>query len=209
MDHDDSPGDGSGERSSDSGHPHPLPPGQRLVEARRPNHYGRVPRVDLQTWRLTISGATADGAEHRLSWGELGELPRTEFVADHHCASRRTLADVHWAGVGCRDLLERFPPAQTAPYALAYASYGYHSNVTVDDLLAPQALLATHMNGQPLAPEHGWPLRLILPHLYGWKGPKWLVALEFHHEPRRGFWEQRGHHFTGDVWREERFAHQE
>lgn len=75
--------------------------------------------------------------------------------------------------------------------------------------MSPRALLATHMNGELLAPEHGWPLRLVLPHLYGWKGPKWLVAIELLTSARRGFWEQRGYHFTGDVWREERFAHQE
>ena len=69
--------------------------------------------------------------------------------------------------------------------------------------------LEQHLDGEPLPPEHGRPLRLVLPHLYGWKGPKWLVALDYVVEPRRGFWEQRGYHFTGDVWREERYAHQE
>lgn len=199
------------EDGGDGGYDEPriLPPGQRLADTWRPNHYGRVPRISLDTWSLTISGATADGVAHTLSFAELQELQPLEVVADHHCVSRRSVQDVAWSGFSCRALLDVVPPADEARFALAYGSYGYHSNVTVDDLLSPRALLATHLNGEPLPPEHGWPLRLILPHLYGWKGPKWLVALEYTVEPRRGFWEQRGYHFTGDAWREERYAHQE
>lgn len=197
--------------AADGGYDDPriLPPGQRRADAWRPTHYGRVPRVDVATWSLTISGATASGVDHKLSFADLEGLPRIEVTADHHCVSRRSVPDVGWAGFSCRALLDLMPPADAARYVVAYGSYGYHSNVTIDDLLSPRALLATHLDGEPLPPEHGRPLRLVLPHLYGWKGPKWLVALDYVVEPRRGFWEQRGYHFTGDVWREERYAHQE
>lgn len=168
-----------------------------------------MPRVDPATWSLTISGATADGLDRKVSWAELQELPRLDVTADHHCVSHRTVPDVAWAGFSCRALLDLVPPADEARHVFAYGSYGYHSNVTIDDMLSPRALLATHLGDGPLPPEHGGPLRLVLPHLYGWKGPKWLVALEYTIEPRRGFWEQRGYHFTGDVWRQERYAHQE
>lgn len=189
--------------------PRPLPPGQRRAATWRPNHYGRVPRIDLATWSLTVSGATAGHVDRTLSWADLEPLPRIEVVADHHCVSRSTVQDVRWGGIPCGAVLDLVEPADEARYAIPYGSYGYSSIITIDDLLSPRSIFATHLDGELLPPEHGWPMRLVVPHLYGWKGPKWLIALEFCVEPRRGFWEQRGYHFTGDVWREERYAHQE
>ncbi|MDO5628889.1 MAG: molybdopterin-dependent oxidoreductase [Mobilicoccus sp.] len=188
--------------------PTPLPPGQRAAPL-RPIHYGRVPRVDLASWSLTIEGATVDGSMTRFLWDDLLALPQVEVRADHHCVSKRSTTGLVWGGVATRTIIEAAPPASEAQWVLASAAYGYHSNVTVDDLLSPRALLATHLNGEPLSREHGWPMRLVLPHLYGWKGPKWLLALEYLATPQRGFWEERGYHFTGDVWREERYSHQE
>lgn len=190
--------------------PRPLPPGQRLDEELRINHYGRVPRrLDLETWSLTIGGATHNDEEFVLRWPDLQALPQTEVLADHHCASKHSTLDLRWGGVLARDVLELHPPADDAPFAMTYASYGYSTNVTIDDLMSPRVLFATHLGGEPLLPEHGWPVRLILPHLYGYKGPKWVVAIEYLRHAQRGFWEQRGYHFTGDVWRQERYAHQE
>lgn len=161
------------------------------------------------TWALTVSGATLSGTPTTIGWGQFAALPTVEVVADHHCVSRHSSQDLLWGGVSARTVVELAPPAPDAPFVLAYAAYGYSSNITVDDLLSARSLFATHLNGQRLTPEHGWPVRLVLPHLYGWKGPKWVVALEYLTTPQRGFWEQRGYHFTGDVWREERYAHQE
>lgn len=186
-----------------------LPPGQKLAADLTIVHYGRVPRIDLDRWRLTVSGATADGGEHLFTWSDLQTMPHIEVVADHHCASRQSVLDVAWGGVAAVELVRRCPPADDAPYALVSAAYGYSANVTVADLVAPRSLFATALDGRPLTPEHGWPLRLVMPHLYGWKGPKWVLQIEYRREPMRGFWEQRGYHFTGDVWREERYAHQE
>lgn len=193
----------------DFAEPRPLPPGQRRRDRLRPIHYGRVPRLDLDSWSLTISGETADGGVTRLTWADFSALPATEVTADHHCVSRVSVQDVRWSGVATRTVVDLAPPASNARYVIASAVYGYHTNVTVDDLMSPRGLIATHLDGVPLTPEHGWPARLILPHLYGWKGPKWLLALEYSTTPRRGFWEQQGYHFVGDVWREERYAHQE
>lgn len=185
-----------------------LPPGQRSVPL-RPNHYGRVPRMDLASWSLTIEGATVDGSMTRLLLDDILALPQLEVRADLHCASKRSATGLVWGGVPARAIVELAPPEPSAQWAIAAAAYGYNANITLDDLLSPRAIFATHLDGEPLPPEHGWPMRLVVPHLYGWKGPKWLIALEFCVEPRRGFWEQRGYHFTGDVWREERYAHQE
>ncbi|GAB49478.1 molybdopterin-dependent oxidoreductase [Mobilicoccus pelagius] len=185
-----------------------LPPGQREAPL-RPIHYGRVPRIDLDTWSFTIEGTTVDGSRTRLSWTDLMSLPHIEVRADHHCVSHRSTAGLVWGGVPARAVVDLAPPAPEARWLFASAAYGYHANLTVDDLLSPRTLLATHLDGEPLVPEHGWPLRLVVPHLYGWKGPKWLMAFEYLASPRRGFWEERGYHFNGDVWREERYAHQE
>lgn len=185
-----------------------LPPGQREAPL-RPNHYGRVPRIDLDSWSLTIEGATADGSMTRLSWADVEALPHVEVRADLHCASHKSTPGLVWGGVSARTIIDLAPPAPEARWLYACAAYGYHSNLTVDDLLSPRALFATHLDGAALAPEHGWPMRLVVPHLYGWKGPKWLLTIEYLASPQRGFWEERGYHFTGDVWREERYAHQE
>lgn len=185
-----------------------LPPGQRRDEAMRVMHYGRVPRVDLDRWRLTVTGATLDGREHALTWADIEDLPQASITADHHCVSRHSVLDVGWSGVPTREIVTRFPPADEASFVLVSASYGYSANVTVADLAHPRGLLATAMDGAPLTPEHGWPLRLVLPHLYGWKGPKWLLQIEYSTRPVPGFWERHGYHVTGDVWREERYAHQ-
>ncbi|GAB77622.1 DMSO/TMAO reductase YedYZ, molybdopterin-dependent catalytic subunit [Austwickia chelonae] len=186
-----------------------LPPGQRRSEEMRVVHYGRVPRIDLGRWQLSITGATLDGTDHFLRWTDLSEMPQIKVTADHHCVSRHSVFDVVWAGVPTSELVRLFPPADDAAYALVSAAYGYSATVTVDDLSQPRALLATSLNGESLTPERGWPARLVLPHLYGWKGPKWVLQIEYSTEPVRGFWERQGYHVTGDVWREERYAHQE
>lgn len=189
--------------------PRSLPPGQRLAPVLRPVHYGRVPRVDLATWSLRIGGDTLRGEGLSLSWADLMSLPQTVVRADHHCVSRHTTLDLQWSGVAARTIIELAPPADDVEHVLVAAARGYSSNVRVEDLSSPRALFATHLDGEPLSPEHGWPLRLVLPHLYGWKGPKWVGSLEFQRYCERGFWEQRGYHLTGDVWREERYSYQE
>jgi DMSO/TMAO reductase YedYZ molybdopterin-dependent catalytic subunit len=172
-------------------------------------HYGRVPRIDLAMWSIRIGGDTLDGEAVTLSWAEFSSLPQTAVLADHHCVSRRTTQDLHWSGVAARTVMELVPPADGVEHVLVSAARGYSSSIRVEDLSSPRAVLATHLDGEPLTPEHGWPLRLVLPHLYGWKGPKWVVALDYQRYAERGFWEQRGYHMTGDVWREERYSYQE
>jgi DMSO/TMAO reductase YedYZ molybdopterin-dependent catalytic subunit len=186
-----------------------VPPGQRLSPVLRPVQYGRVPHIDLATWSLRIGGDTLRGEVLTLSWADLLSLPQTSLRADHHCVSRHTTQDLEWSGVAARTVLELAPPADDVESVLVSAARGYSSSIRVEDLSSPRAVFATHLGGQPLSPEHGWPLRLVLPHLYGWKGPKWVVAVDYQRYVERGFWEQRGYHMTGDVWREERFSYQE
>lgn len=195
--------------SSGFAEPRSLPPGQRLAPVLRPVHYGRVPRIDLATWSLRIGGNTRDENALSLSWADVMSLPQTTVRADHHCVSRLTTPDLQWSGVSARTIVELAPPADDVEHVLISAARGYSSNIRLEDLSSARALFATHLGGEPLSPEHGWPLRLVLPHLYGWKGPKWVGAIDYQRYAERGFWEQRGYHFTGDVWREERYSYQE
>ncbi|MCH8612650.1 molybdopterin-dependent oxidoreductase [Arsenicicoccus dermatophilus] len=188
--------------------PRPVPPGQRLVAELPVQHYGRVPTLDEVTWTLTLCGATGSGGRRVLTWADLMALPQVELVADQHCVSKLTQQDVSWRGVRVRDVVELEPPVDGAEHTLVSAEYGYASSVALADLLSPRTLLATHRGGEALTPERGGPVRLVIPHLYGWKGPKWVREIEYHHDPVRGFWEQRGYHLVGDAWRQERYSYQ-
>jgi DMSO/TMAO reductase YedYZ molybdopterin-dependent catalytic subunit len=188
--------------SSGLAEPRSLPPGQRLEPVLRTVHYGSVPRIDLATWSLRIGGDTLDGEALSLSWADFASLPQTVVRADHHCVSRYTTLDLSWSGVAARTVIEMAPRPMASSMSWSRLRGG----------TAPTSgsrVFATHLDGVPLTPEHGWPVRLVLPHLYGWKGPKWVGAIDYQRYPARGFWEQRGYHFTGDVWRDERYSYQE
>lgn len=189
--------------------PRVLPPGQKLASGVPVLHYGPVPRFRPESWRLVVNGATSDGAEHHLDVEAFAALPRTARTADMHCVTRWSVLDNAWSGVAGTALLEAVPPADDVTHVMAWAEYGYSANLRIEDLAAEGTLLATHRGGEPLTPEHGYPLRLVVPHLYAWKGPKWLRGIEYLTEPRRGFWEERGYHTVGDPWQEERYSYQE
>ncbi|MEJ5945870.1 molybdopterin-dependent oxidoreductase [Pseudokineococcus basanitobsidens] len=189
--------------------PRTLPPGQRQLPDLPVMHYGRVPRFRPERWTLVVEGATRDGGRHVLDHEAFSALPRRRVRADLHCAARWSVLDNEWEGVPTRDLVDRHPPADDVTAVLVYAEYGYSATVRLEDLTSPRTLLATHRGGEPLTPEHGYPVRLVLPHLYSWKGPKWFRGWEYLTEVKRGFWEDRGYHAVGDCWRQERYAYQE
>ncbi|ACQ80163.1 oxidoreductase molybdopterin binding [Beutenbergia cavernae DSM 12333] len=186
-----------------------LPPGQRLVGALPVMHYGPVPKRRPERWDLRVGGATASGAEHVLGWDDVAALPRLEVVADLHCASRWSVLDQSWSGHAASALVELAPPRSDVAEVLVFAEFGYAAVVALEDLVSGRAVLATHLDGEVLDDAHGGPLRLVIPHLYSWKGPKWLRGWTYLTEPERGFWEARGYHRRGDAWREERYAYQE
>ena len=187
-----------------------LPPGQRPQESHWPVlHYGPVPRFRPERWDLQVYGATADGGKHGWDYAEFHTLPTADVTADMHCVTKFSLLENHWSGVLARTVAELAPPAPEATHAMLWAEYGYSANLRIEDLLADTTLLATHRGGVELTPEHGFPLRLVVPHLYAWKGPKWVRAIEYLTEDRRGFWEERGYHNVGDPWQEQRYSYQE
>jgi DMSO/TMAO reductase YedYZ molybdopterin-dependent catalytic subunit len=186
-----------------------LPPGQYIPRTLPVLHYGPIPAFDPATWDLRIFGATESASETRLRWADVEALPVSELTADFHCVTKFTVPGLSWAGVPATELLRRYPPAATVTHVMIWADFGYSANVRIGDFAAESTLLATRCAGAPLTPEHGYPARLVVPHLYAWKSVKWVRAIEYLTVDRRGFWEERGYHNTADPWREQRYSYQE
>ena len=180
-----------------------LPPGQSLTLKWPVLHYGSVPKVDLARWDFRVTGLVERPL--RLSWEEFNQLPRVERTSDFHCVTRWSRFDNHWTGVAMREILSRSKPTLDAKYVLVHAEQGYTANVPLADLDRDDVLLATHHDGEPLTQDHGYPLRLIVPHLYAWKSVKWVRGLELLSKDQAGFWEQNGYHMRGDPFKEQRF----
>jgi len=181
-----------------------LPPGQSLTLKWPVLHYGSVPRFDAETWSLRVYGLV--NSPLQLSWKEFNALPKIQRNSDFHCVTRWSRFDNHWDGVAFRELLARVRPKPEAAYVLVHAEQGFTANVPLADLDREEVLLATHHDGEPLTAEHGYPLRLIVPHLYAWKSVKWVRGLELLDHDTPGFWEQNGYHMYGDTWKEQRFS---
>ena len=191
-----------------------LPPGQSLTQKFPVLHYGPVPRFDPATWDFRIWGEVEE--ELRWDWEAFNQLPRTNILMDIHCVTRWSKFETRWEGVSLKTLIDagllKLKPG--ARYTIQHAEYGYSTNLPLDVVLQDNFLLATHFDGQPLSPDHGYPLRGVIGAIPGrndlaepylWKGAKWIRGLEFSADDRPGFWEQAGYHNEGDVWKEQRF----
>jgi DMSO/TMAO reductase YedYZ molybdopterin-dependent catalytic subunit len=182
-----------------------LPPGQYLTEKWPVLHAGDVARYpDLSTWTLRVFGEVENELE--LSWEQLNELPRASNTQDIHCVTRWSRFDTEFEGVHWSELAKLAQPKPTARFAIAHAEAGFTSNVPLSFLEDANAVLATHSGGEPLAPEHGYPLRLVIPGKYFWKSAKWLRGIELSSVDKPGFWERYGYHNDADPWREERYG---
>ena len=180
-----------------------LPPGQSLTLKWPVLHYGSVPHFDPAKWGFRVWGLVEQPLN--FSWEEFERLPRVHSRSDFHCVTRWSRFDNEWEGVAFREILRRVKPKPEAHYVLIHAEQGFTANVPLADLDRDNVLLATHHDGQSLSPDHGYPLRLIVPHLYAWKSVKWVGGLEFLESDAPGFWEQNGYHMYGDPFKEQRF----
>lgn len=191
-----------------------LPPGQSLTQKFPVLHYGPIPQFNPATWDFRVWGEVEN--EARWTWDEFNQLPRTKVVMDLHCVTRWSKFDTEWEGVSVRTLVDKgfIKLKPSAKYVVEHAEYGYTTNLPVEVVLQDNFLLATHFDGQPLSPDHGYPLRGVIGAIperddlkdpYLWKGAKWIRGLEFVTTDRPGFWEQAGYHNEADVWKEERF----
>ena len=190
-----------------------LPAGQSLTLKFPVLHYGPVPPFNAATWDFRVWGEVEE--EKTWVWNEFNQLPRSTLQMDIHCVTRWSKVDTAWEGVSVRTMVEqgliRIKPA--AKYVMQHAEYGFTVNLPLEVVLADNFLLATHFNGEPISPDHGYPLRGVVGFIpgredlmtpYFWKGAKWLRSLEFMAKDRMGFWEQAGYHNNADAWKEER-----
>jgi DMSO/TMAO reductase YedYZ molybdopterin-dependent catalytic subunit len=181
-----------------------LPPGQYLTEKWPVLHAGSVPDTDLATWDFRVFGEVESPIT--LSWDEFAALPKSENLQDIHCVTRWSRFDARFGGVHWRELATLVRPKPSARFLVAHAEQGFTANVPLEFLEDDNALLATEADGEPLTPEHGWPLRLVIPGKYFWKSAKWLRGIELRATDEPGFWERYGYHNDADPWREERYG---
>lgn len=181
-----------------------LPPGQSLTLKWPVLHVGEVPRFDPRAWDFQITGLVEKPL--RLKWDEFTRLPIKEVTADMHCVTRWSRFDVRWEGIAFSEIMNLISLKPAAKYAMVLAEQGYTSNVPLADLLRPTTLFALKHNGEPLPGEHGYPVRLVVPHLYAWKSVKWVRGVEFMDHDEPGFWEENGYNMYGDPFKEQRYS---
>jgi len=190
-----------------------LPPGQSLTQKFPVLHYGAVPAFDPLNWDFRVFGEVETPL--RLTWAEFEQLPRTRLKMDIHCVTRWSKFDTEWEGVSVTSLIDAglIRLKQDAKFVIQHAEYGFSANLPLQVVLQENFLMATHYEGKPITPDHGYPLRGVIGAIpqkkqlktpYFWKGAKWVRALEFTAEDKPGFWEQAGYHNEADVWLEER-----
>lgn len=178
-----------------------APPGQFVTDKFPVFTYGRTPEIDIAAWRLRIFGLANDIT---LTWDDFVALPQTAVRAGLHCVTRWSRLDNLWEGVAFREVMRLAQPSRDARFVTFHCYGGYTTNLALDALLGPDVLLAHSHDGLALTPEHGWPLRLVVPGRYGWKSAKWVNGIEMMAVDRPGFWEVRGYSSSADPWREER-----
>ena len=187
------------ERGLDPGR---VPPGQYLTDRFPVLTYGDNPAFDLNTWSLSIWGEVE--SPFTLRWAELMELEQHEVTTDIHCVTRWSKLDTTWQGARVSDLLERAQVKPTGTHVMAHSDGGYTTNIALEALLDDDVLVAHTYDGKPLEPDHGAPLRLLVPKRYFWKSAKFLRQLEIMPADRQGFWELNGYHNDADPWTEQR-----
>jgi DMSO/TMAO reductase YedYZ molybdopterin-dependent catalytic subunit len=180
-----------------------TPPGQFVTDKFPVLSYGSTPRVDLKEWRFRVTGRVEQ--EMEWTWEEFLALGHIIVTADFHCVTQWSRLDNTWEGVPFREVMQRVRPLPLARYVMVHCYGGYTANLSLEALTEADVLFANRHDGQPLAPEHGGPLRLVVPKRYGWKSAKWVRGLELLDKDQPGFWEGRGYHMEGDPWKEQRF----
>jgi DMSO/TMAO reductase YedYZ molybdopterin-dependent catalytic subunit len=178
-----------------------LPPGQYLTTDFPVLSAGPTPRIDTAAWELGIT--TESGQRHAWNWAQLMDLPSETFTVDLHCVTKWSKLGTTWRGVSVDVLMETAEGA--GDFALVHAYGGYTTNLPTEDLTDGKAWIAYEFDGEPLAPEHGGPARLLVPHLYLWKSAKWVREINLLPQDEPGFWETAGYHNYGDPWREQRY----
>jgi DMSO/TMAO reductase YedYZ molybdopterin-dependent catalytic subunit len=180
-----------------------IPPGQYVTRDFPVLSAGPTPHTPIEKWNFTIEWLVKEPIT--WSWEEFTRLPSRTFIADIHCVTKWSKLNTHWEGVSVDTLLEHVDLDPRARYALVFSDGDYSTNLPLTDVLNGQAFVAYRFEGRPLAPEHGGPARLVVPHLYFWKSAKWVRGLRLTDQDKPGFWESLGYHDRGDPWKEQRY----
>ncbi|MBZ0300802.1 MAG: sulfite oxidase-like oxidoreductase [Anaerolineae bacterium] len=181
-----------------------LPPGQSLTQKFPVLTYGPNPTFDPQTWDFRVFGEVDQ--EMRWSWDEFLKLPTKTITTDIHCVTRWSKFDTVWEGVPFVEWSQSVGVKPSARYVIAHCDYGYTTNLPLESMMDDDVLLAYKYDGKFLEPDHGFPVRTLVPKRYFWKSAKFLRALEFSTVDKPGFWEVNGYHNDGDPWKEERYG---
>ena len=192
-------------RSPDTKRKDRVPPGQEVTEKWPVLQDGKVSNIHASRWIFTISGMVEK--ERNMSYQEFMSLPRVKIFSDIHCVTGWSKLNNLWEGVSTRVVGELSRILPEARFVIVHAARGFTTNLSLDDFFESDVLFAIKRNNKVLSPEHGYPVRLVVPRLYFWKSAKWVVGVEFTEEDRKGFWESRGYHNHGDPWKEERYSH--
>jgi DMSO/TMAO reductase YedYZ molybdopterin-dependent catalytic subunit len=181
-----------------------LPPGQRETDDFPVLSLSDTPEFDPETWTFSVRGAVETGLT--LSWAEFRDLPTDTQRQDFHCVTGWSRLDTEFAGVPFPEVAERAGVADDAVHVMLGAMDGYTTDLPLADCARREVLFAHELDGEPLAPDHGGPLRVLTPHKYAYKGAKWVDSVTFLTEPERGYWEQRGYSNTANPWAEDRYT---
>ena len=181
-----------------------VPPGQFVTDKFPVLSYASTPHIALEKWRFQVFGLV--GQEREWSWEEFLTLPNRALMADFHCVTQWSRLDNAWEGVPFTEVIKQVSPLAQARHVMVHCYDGYTTNLRLDVLLEDDVIFAHRHDGQSLPPDHGGPMRLVVPKRYAWKSAKWVKGLEFMEKSRPGFWEQRGYHMEGEPWGEERFS---
>ena len=184
--------------------PQRIPPGQTVTEKFPVLHYGSVPAIDLSTWDLRVFGLVEEPL--RYSYDDILAMPRQRMVVDVHCVTGWTKLDTVWEGVKFLDFVSGIQLKPEARFVMVHAEAGFTTNLPLSTLMDDDVMLAYRYGDAELTPEHGWPLRLVVPKKYFWKSAKWIRGFEFMAQDRLGFWERNGYHNEADPWKEQRYA---
>jgi DMSO/TMAO reductase YedYZ molybdopterin-dependent catalytic subunit len=181
-----------------------VPPGQRLTNKFPVLHYGSVPMIKKAEWKFSITGLVEK--ERTMGFDEFDALPKIKVVSDIHCVTHWSKLDVTWEGVSTQVIHDLVKIKPAAKFVMVHAAQDFATNLSLDDFFEDDVVFAIKYNNGPLTPEHGYPVRLVVPKLYFWKSAKWVTGLEFIEHDRLGFWESHGYHAHGDPWKEERYS---
>ncbi|MEM3410704.1 MAG: sulfite oxidase-like oxidoreductase [Fervidicoccaceae archaeon] len=180
-----------------------IPPGQYVIQDFVIYRILGEPKIDLRNWKLRVTGEVRNPLE--LSYDDLMSLGIKDFISDFHCVTGWTVKKVHWSGVPASELGRIAVVKKEAKWVLAKSADGYTTVIPIENFLSENSIIVLKMNGKVLTEEQGFPARLFIPDLYGWKGAKWLTEIEFRKDYEDGYWEALGYHERGNVWNEERF----